>query len=243
LALQGAFVEHQAILSHGQTRLPTAVRTLLVRTQDELAECDALIIPGGESTTMALLARLTGLLAPLREFACSKPVWGICAGAILLASGGIVGAKKNGQEVIGGIDVRVERNGWGSQLESFEAELTVAGLWDPNQPFVGVFIRAPVRYPSPIKVLARLPSSLLPAITSQETFERQDPQLEAHSSDSRTIVALRQGRHLLTTFHPELTKDDRFHEYFINECVLGPPADQIRDSHAPVAKAIPIYCV
>ncbi|KAF9517997.1 hypothetical protein BS47DRAFT_1375495 [Hydnum rufescens UP504] len=180
---------------------------------------------------MALLARLTGLLAPLREFACSKPVWGICAGAILLASGGIVGAKKNGQEVIGGIDVRVERNGWGSQLESFEAELTVAGLWDPNQPFVGVFIRAPVILAltalnegtrPPIKVLARLPSSLLPAITSQETFERQDPQLEAQFfrlSDDCGVAARSSS---LDNVPSGMTKDDRFHEYFINECVLGP---------------------
>jgi len=237
LALQGAFVEHQAILSRiarvnspstdAKSRLPTTVRTLLVRTVEELAECAALIIPGGESTTIALLARLRGLLEPLREFARSKPIWGTCAGAILLASGGVVGTKKGGQEVIGGIDVSVERNGWGSQLESFEAELTVDGLRNSGQPFTGIFIRAPVILAlttpkddtrPPIVVLARLPSALVPGVTPQEGH---DPQVDLHSADSRTVVALRQGRHLLTTFHPELTKDDRFHEYFITECVLG----------------------
>jgi len=239
-ALQGAFVEHQAILSRiarvksrsadGKSCSPTAVRTVLVRTVDELAECGALIIPGGESTTIALLARLRGLLEPLRGFARSKPMWGTCAGAVLLSSGGVVGTKKGGQEVIGGIDVCVERNGWGSQLESFEAELNVVGLRDSNQPFTGIFIRAPVILAltalnddtrPPVVVLARLPSSLVPSITSQKGFQDPDPQLDLHSADSRTIVALRQGRHLLTTFHPELTRDDRFHEYFVTECVLG----------------------
>ena len=136
------------------------------------------------------------------------------------------------------------------KLESFEAELNVVGLRDSNQPFTGIFIRAPVRsifaslLPAlipcfrnpkiilaltalnddarpPVVVLARLPSSLVPGITSQEGSQGPYPQLDLHSADSRTIVALRQGRHLLTTFHPELTRDDRFHEYFVTECVLG----------------------
>lgn len=113
---------------------------------------------------MALLARLNGLLEPLRTYATTKPIWGTCAGAILLASGGVEGTKKGGQEVIGGVDVKILRNGWGSQvlvllplnmnrrqthlapqLESFEAELEVDGLRESSVPFKGVFIRAPVR--------------------------------------------------------------------------------------------------
>lgn len=119
-ALQGAFAEHEAILgdlttSTGANSRCSAIPRL-VRTAADLSTCDALIIPGGESTSMALLARINGLLEPLRKFARSKPIWGTCAGAILLSNGGVVGAKKGGQEVIGGLDVRVERNGWGSQV-------------------------------------------------------------------------------------------------------------------------------
>lgn len=122
-------------------------------------------------------------------------------------------------------------------MESFEASIEVEGLKDPSEPFTGVFIRAPVRSfvtaplePSvdigiqvilslssdntrpPIEVIARLPSSLLPRSVDQTLAD-------AESFDPRTVVALRQGRHLLTTFHPELTRDDRFHEYFVRSCV------------------------
>lgn len=132
-ALQGAFVEHQAILQ--KLSLRTRIHVVLVRTPEDLQQCDALIIPGGgessvkplgagsqslvtlESTTIALLARLAGLLGPLREFVRVKPVWGTCAGAILLAQS-IEGAKKGGQELLGGISVTVQRNGWGSQVRA-----------------------------------------------------------------------------------------------------------------------------
>lgn len=92
------------------------VNTKLVRFPAELAACDALIIPGGESTSIVLLARMAKMLDPLREFVKTKPVWGTCAGAILLASGGVEGAKKGGQEVFGGVDIRIGRNGFGSQV-------------------------------------------------------------------------------------------------------------------------------
>jgi 5'-phosphate synthase pdxT subunit len=116
LALQGAFHEHLHLL--GQLR--PQPRTLSVRTTEELARCDALIIPGGESTTMSLLAQRTGLLEPLREFVRNgKPVWGTCAGMILLADEVVGGsAKKGGQEGIGGIGIRVVRNQWGRQVRS-----------------------------------------------------------------------------------------------------------------------------
>jgi len=211
LALQGAFAEHQVMLKKisGKRQLDV----IQVRTLEELELCDGLIIPGGESTTIGLLAKLSGLIEPLREFIKTKSVWGTCAGAILLSQA-ISNPKKGGQELLGGVSVKMTRNGWGSQIESFEAPLQVSGLRDAHMPFPGVFIRAPVvvervsaASEHNIHVISRIPDSLLP-----RTSLDQGP--------DRAIVALRQGRHLLTTFHPELTSDSRFHEYFVHECVL-----------------------
>lgn len=101
-----------------------------MRTTEDLAICDALIIPGGESTSIILLARLANLLGPLREFIKTKPVWGTCAGAILLAEGGVEGTKKGGQEVLGGVDVRIGRNGFGSQVSASLLTLTVIRIYD-----------------------------------------------------------------------------------------------------------------
>ncbi|KXN88357.1 Pyridoxal biosynthesis protein PDX2 [Leucoagaricus sp. SymC.cos] len=214
LALQGAFVEHQTAFQN--LLLPKKIEIALVRTPEELAGCDALVIPGGESTTIALLARLSGLLEPLRNFVKAKPVWGTCAGAILLAKA-VQGAKKGGQELLGGMSITIARNGWGSQVESFEADLEVTGLQESQCPFTGIFIRAPVVLtlePSesdpPIHVISRLSPFLLPdTLTSSNS-----------TNEPKTYVALRQGLHFLTTFHPELTHDNRFHEYFVRECVL-----------------------
>ncbi|KIJ59793.1 hypothetical protein HYDPIDRAFT_118160 [Hydnomerulius pinastri MD-312] len=221
LALQGAFAEHQVALQ--KISSPRKVCPLLVRTPDDLAKCDALIIPGGESTTIALLARLAGLLEPLRQFTKTKPIWGTCAGAILLAQA-VENTKKGGQELLGGMSVTVARNGWGSQVESFEAPLLVDGLQDSQTPFTGVFIRAPViqaLHPSPdhppLEIIARLPVGKLPKSQSIVSPDEDD----TDPRDPRTIVAVRQGRHMLTTFHPELTKDGRFHEYFVRACVLS----------------------
>ncbi|KAI0637544.1 SNO glutamine amidotransferase [Trametes polyzona] len=220
LALQGAFAEHQVMLQ--KLSLKRKVVIVLVRQPEDLDKCDALIIPGGESTTIALLARLAGLLEPLREFLKTKPVWGTCAGAILLARA-VEGAKRGGQELLGGMSVSVERNGFGSQIESFEAPLEVEGLRESNRPFHGIFIRAPVVLSldptptdPPIQIISRISTSLLPEGQTAVPHDEDD----TDPRDPRTIVALRQGLHLLTTFHPELTKDDRFHEYFIRECVL-----------------------
>ncbi|THU80976.1 SNO glutamine amidotransferase [Dendrothele bispora CBS 962.96] len=229
-ALQGAFAEHQK----SQERLESngEVKVVQVRTKEDLDKCDALVIPGGESTTIALLARLSGLLDPLKEFIKAKPVWGTCAGAILLSKV-VTGAKKGGQELLGGMSVTIARNGWGSQVESFEAPLEVPGLKNPEDPFSGVFIRAPVllsldqppEYP-PIQVIARLPENVVPhAIPSDateplETWFGINSNLEGGGEDPKRVVAIRQGRHLLTTFHPELTRDNRFHEYFVRECVI-----------------------
>ncbi|KAJ3709564.1 glutamine amidotransferase subunit pdxT [Lentinula raphanica] len=214
LALQGAFAEHQSALN--RLNPSRKLNVILVRTPDDLCQCDALIIPGGESTTIALLARLAGLFEPLKEFMKVKPIWGTCAGAILLSQA-VVGAKKGGQELLGGISTKIARNGWGSQVESFEVPLELNGLEESTRSFQAFFIRAPVvleMFPpdeSPITVVARIPLDVLPPSLVDENMHEDDP---------RTVVALRQGRHLLTTFHPELTEDDRFHRYFVEKCVL-----------------------
>lgn len=125
IALQGAFAEHfqtiQTLSSKSLTKTECPLPHLnpkLVRTKEDLDACDALIVPGGESTTMAIVAKNMGLLEPLRDFVKvqAKPTWGTCAGAILLSEGGVEGSKKGGQDVIGGIDVRIGRNGFGSQV-------------------------------------------------------------------------------------------------------------------------------
>jgi len=202
--------------------LQAEISVNLVRSVQDLQKCDALVIPGGESTTIALLAKLSGLLDPLREFSKAKPVWGSCAGAILM-SRNVTNTKKGGQDLLGRLSVTTARNGWGSQVESFEAPLVVQSLPQPDKPFQGVFIRAPVvlsvdQTPEdpPLQVIARIPVELLPDAQhiAPKTQEPTNP------LNSRTIVAFRQGKHLFTSFHPELTRDDRFHAYFVQECVV-----------------------
>ncbi|MCX7854940.1 MAG: pyridoxal 5'-phosphate synthase glutaminase subunit PdxT [Anaerolineae bacterium] len=182
LALQGAFIEHKNVL----TRL--GVQPAEVRLPEHLEGLDGLIIPGGESTTMGLLAQKWGLLEPLRAFARSgRPVWGTCAGMILLAKEIVDGVP--GQPILGLMDITVRRNAFGRQVDSFEADLTVPVLSDP--PFHAVFIRAPIieRVGAGVDVLASL--------------------------EDGTAVAVRQGNLLATAFHPELTGDVRFHRYFL----------------------------
>lgn len=180
LALQGAFAEHSAMLSS------LGVRACLVRTPQGLAGLDGLIMPGGESTSMRRLAGHSGLLEPLREFGLSRPVWGVCAGLILLA------ARVEGEEPFTGLmDMTVARNAYGRQRDSFVAELQVGGL--PGGFFAGVFIRAP-------------------------RVVEAGPGVEVLAHSGGAPAALRQGRLLATAFHPELTKDDRMHRYFLNLC-------------------------
>lgn len=189
LALQGAFREHVKKLRQ------IGVEAAEVRLPAELDGLDGLIIPGGESTTMGKLAAAFDLVEPLRAFAAEKPVWGTCAGLILLA-GAANGQKLGGQALLGGLDVTVDRNYFGRQVDSFEVELAVpalaavAGPGDPEGGFHAIFIRAPaVVYTGPaVEVVARLPDG--------------------------TVVAVRQGRLLGTAFHPELSDDLRFHRYF-----------------------------
>jgi 5'-phosphate synthase pdxT subunit len=147
VALQGAFREHIQLLQKASLSLvsPYTLSFILVKTTAQLATCSALIIPGGESTTMALIAERCGLLEPLREFVkvSRRPTWGTCAGMILLSESANR-TKQGGQELIGGLDVRVNRNHFGRQVESFSVPLELGFLGDGEKPFVGVFIRAPV---------------------------------------------------------------------------------------------------
>lgn len=153
LALQGAFSEHIQLLRHAATNLQTPDfkwRFIEVRTPHELSQCDGLIIPGGESTAMSLVAARSGLLEPLRDFVkvLRRPTWGTCAGLILLAESANR-TKKGGQDLIGGLDVRVNRNHFGRQQESFQANLDLSFLGSTestgkDQPYRCVFIRAPV---------------------------------------------------------------------------------------------------
>ncbi|KAJ9624869.1 Senecionine N-oxygenase [Taxawa tesnikishii (nom. ined.)] len=160
LALQGAFSEHIQCLRQAATFLSeehgsrqVSWRFLEVRTPEQLSTCDALILPGGESTAISLVAARSGLLEPLRDFVkvSRKPVWGTCAGLILLAESANR-TKQTGQDLIGGLDVRVNRNHFGRQVESFEADLDLpflasvggADFETSKKPFRSVFIRAPV---------------------------------------------------------------------------------------------------
>ncbi len=180
LALQGAFREHREMLE----RMGHHVSE--IRKVEQLGAIDALIIPGGESTTIARLILSNGFQQPLRDFCASgKPVWGTCAGAILLARR-VDNLDRPGIETM---DISVHRNAFGRQVDSFEAALTVEGLQGP--PFHAVFIRAPL-------------------IQSVAGNARAICRLE-----DGTIVAAREGNLLATSFHPELTGDTRLHELFL----------------------------
>lgn len=184
LALQGAFIEHIHMLNH------LGVKASEVRLPEQMAGLDGLIIPGGESTTIGKLATTYGLLEPIRQLGREGvPIWGTCAGMILLAKE--VGRN---QPLLGLMDITVERNAFGRQVDSFEADLDVPALVEfsgVNTPFHAIFIRAPsIRRVGPgVKVLARL--------------------------ENGTIVAARQKNLLATAFHPELGSDLRFHRYFL----------------------------
>jgi 5'-phosphate synthase pdxT subunit len=181
LALQGAFIEHIHKLR------PLGAQTAEVRLPRDLAELDGLIIPGGESTAIGKLMVSFELVEPVRRFAAQKAVWGTCAGMILMA-------KRIGrdQPVLGLMDVTVERNAFGRQIDSFEEPLRAELLKDGGtRLFPGIFIRAPrlIEVRPPARVLVRLADG--------------------------TAVAAREGRWLATAFHPELSGDPRFHEYFL----------------------------
>ncbi|XUX01343.1 MAG: pyridoxal 5'-phosphate synthase glutaminase subunit PdxT [Dehalogenimonas sp.] len=183
LAMQGAFAEHVAILNS------LGVEAVEVRRVDQFDELAGLIIPGGESTTMLKLGDIYNINEQIKNSASKgMPIWGTCAGAILLASE-VTNTGPNMPVGLGLMRMTVRRNAFGRQVDSFEAKLPVEGLG--CEPFPAVFIRAPLIECAlpPAEIMARLGNG--------------------------TIVAVRQGNLLATSFHPELSLDDRFHRYFI----------------------------
>ena len=196
LALQGAFLEHIKLFEK------IGVNAIEIRKADQLGEIDALVIPGGESTSMGLIAERWGLVDPLRGWVHSgKPTWGTCAGMIMLADRA-EGQKLGGQTLIGGLDVLVSRNHFGRQVDSFETDMLVEDLG--TEPFRAIFIRAPaiLETGDSVTVLA---------------------QVETHQGET-VIAAVKQGPILATAFHPELTNDARWHQYFsdsVNEIKLA----------------------
>jgi len=187
LALQGAFIEHIKLLRQ------VGVQAVEVRKVEQLTGLDGLIIPGGESTTMGLIAERWGMVEPLRAWVHSgRPTWGTCAGMILLADRA-TNQKQGGQPLLGGFDITVNRNYFGRQVDSFETDLLVAELGEA--PFHAVFIRAPA-----IMAVGPAAHSLVDVTTP---------------SGETVIAAARQGSLLATAFHPELTTDPRWHELFV----------------------------
>lgn len=189
LALQGDVREHLAALG------ALGVDALAVRRPAELESCDGLVIPGGESTTMAKLARIFELVDPLRErIAGGMPTFGTCAGMIMLAARVEDGAE--GQETLGGLDITVRRNAFGRQVHSFEGDVGFADLDDPVH---AVFIRAPwvEQVGADVDVLARI---------------GHGPGVEPGAAGR--IVAVLQGSVMATSFHPEVGADLRIHQFF-----------------------------
>ncbi len=181
LALQGAFAEHINLLRH------LKVEAVPIRLPQELRSLDGLIIPGGESTTIARLMKEYDLMAPIRELALDGfPIMGTCAGMVLLARqvSGI------NSETLGAMDIGVKRNAFGRQVDSFETNIEIPTIGEPY--FHAVFIRAPhiERVGDGVEVLAKLPNG--------------------------TGVAARQGKMVALAFHPELTSDLRIHAYFMS---------------------------
>ncbi|KAB1226433.1 Pyridoxal biosynthesis protein PDX2 [Morella rubra] len=192
------------------------VKGVEIRKPEQLDSVASLIIPGGESTTMAKLAEYHNLFPALREFVkMGKPVWGTCAGLIFLANKA-TGQKTGGQELVGGLDCTVHRNFFGSQVQSFEAELPVPDLASKEggpETFRGVFIRAPaiLEVGPEVQVLADYP---IPSNKVLDSNFGADA-LEEKWSEKKVIVAVKQGNLLGTAFHPELTADTRWHSYFL----------------------------
>jgi len=186
LALQGAFESHQQRLAE------LGVPSRQVRTPHDLAGVDALVMPGGESTTMSKLLFTSGLFDPIAErIADGMPVFGTCAGMILLATEVLEG--RPDQRSFGAIDITVQRNGYGRQVDSFEADLDVPGI--AGGPFDGVFIRAP-------KVV------------------RAGVGVEVLAEHEGVPVLVRQGPITVASFHPELAGDHRLHAQFLNHIHL-----------------------
>jgi len=270
LALQGAFSEHQKCLERG-----TNCKTVQIRKASQLEDIDGIIFPGGESTAMGLIGGYDNIWDSLKEFVqTGKPVWGTCAGMILLADRCVGGSAviENGQSLIGGVDILVCRNYFGSQVSSFEMETPCPPGFEDDGPFPGVFIRAPAILTvgdevdilgkviaTPCRQAAVVLSELERKIEANEdvimmnvvdALERKSGQDikyknvtkevdEDNKNDSKielpgaadgtnareVICAARKKQVLVTSFHPELINDDRWHQYFHKMVV-----DHLQDS-------------
>jgi 5'-phosphate synthase pdxT subunit len=186
LALQGDFFEHANILRG------LGVNPILVKLPKDLVNLRALIIPGGESTTIGKMAEAYDLITPLREFGQAHAIWGTCAGAIFLSKDA-----QRDQPLLGLMDIDVQRNAFGRQVDSFETDIIAPFLENGREvPYHAVFIRAPII-----------------------TAVKGDAQTLLKLPDGR-IIAAQQGQLLATSFHPELTKDARFHQYFLERAEL-----------------------
>lgn len=247
LALQGGVGEHIALLQKAAIHLLSRSEALPegvyfnfieVRTPEELARCNALIIPGGESTTMAIVARRLGLLDPLRQFVkvdC-KPVWGTCAGLVMLAEEASA-TKQGGQELVGGLDVKVLRNRYGTQIQSFVADLNLPFLGEAEPPFRGIFIRAPVVegiiVPSSKDAVEQTDGEALKKSNGVSQKAREPVEVlgvyrkaagsgsEGSGKAEEDIVAVRQRNVFGTSFHPELTNDIRIHVWWLKRVLEG----------------------
>jgi pyridoxal 5'-phosphate synthase pdxT subunit len=257
LALQGAFFEHLKLLKSAAeyirvaNEFPSKEFTFTeVRNQQQLSQCDALIIPGGESTTISLVAAQSKLLEPLREFVKvqRKPTWGTCAGLILLAEAANQ-TKRGGQELIGGLDVRVNRNHFGRQVESFQADIDLPFLGEADGlkpvPYPGIFIRAPIVE----KLLPNVEGAQLEELNVDGTIlapskesrqmvsktveimgmlpgrlKKAEQQLGADvptTEEVGDIIAVMQGNVFGTSFHPELTTDMRIHVWWLRQIIIS----------------------
>lgn len=202
VGFQGAVTEHIEAVERAMRELGLGGEALWLRDEAQLSETDGLIIPGGESTTIGRLMSDSGVFEEVRELGRRGiPILGTCAGLILLAKEGEEEVESTGQPLLELMDIRVIRNAFGRQRESFEAELEVPALGD--QPFPGVFIRAP-------------------AITA--VWGGAEPLARYRDR----IVAAEQENLLAVAFHPELTWDTRLHEYFLKKVGRNPPAELIK---------------
>ncbi len=187
LALQGGFARHALALAS------VGAEPVEIRQRTHLGGIDALVLPGGESTTMSMLLERLELFEPLADLlAGGMPAFGTCAGMILLAT--VVADGRPDQRSFAAIDIEVRRNGYGRQVDSFEAELTVTGI--DGGPLPAVFIRAPI-------------------------VERVGPDVEVMATVDHAAVLCRQGSVVAASFHPELGDDLRLHRWFVESVVAG----------------------
>lgn len=188
LAIQGDVREHAHCLAE------SGADVRLVKTAEQLKGVAGLVIPGGESTTMSILAVKNNLLEPLRELRNTIPMYGSCAGLIMLAD--TITDGRSDQQTIGGLHITARRNAFGRQVDSFEIDLPIPALGAPD--YHAIFIRAPLveAAASDVEVLAVIPA-------------------DKSLTKSDQIVAVRQDNLLATSFHPEITSDMRVHKYFV----------------------------